>query len=91
MMNQQFFEPVLQGHMPFWFFSTFGLFIVFLVLWTIVWKGLALWHAARLGQKWWFVVLLVVNTAGILEIIYIFAVAKIPRKKLWPVETVAVE
>ena len=52
-------------------------FIIFLVLWSVVWKGLALWHAGRRGQYWWFVILLVVNTAGILEIIYLFFVAKL--------------
>jgi hypothetical protein len=46
-----------------------------LLLWSLAWKGVALWKAARLGHKAWFVVLLVVNTVGILEIIYIFAVA----------------
>ena len=44
--------------------------------WLVVWKGLALWYAARRGQKAWYVILLIVNTLGILEIIYIFAVAK---------------
>ncbi len=48
-----------------------------LSLWTIFWKGLALWHAARRGQPWWFVILLLVNTVGILEIIYLFGVAKV--------------
>ncbi|MEK7607216.1 MAG: DUF5652 family protein [Patescibacteria group bacterium] len=47
-----------------------------LTLWAIPWKGVALWKAARLGQKWWFVALLIVNTAGILEILYIFVFSK---------------
>ncbi|MFZ2167905.1 MAG: DUF5652 family protein [Minisyncoccia bacterium] len=42
-----------------------------IVLWTVFIKGYALWHAARNGQKWWFVALLVVNTIGILEIVYL--------------------
>lgn len=46
-------------------------FILAIVLWTVVLKGFALWHAARGSQKWWFVALLVINTAGILEIIYL--------------------
>ena len=50
-----------------------------LLVWTAVWKGFALWRAARRGQKVWFVILLIVNTLGILEIIYIFAVAKRPK------------
>ena len=46
--------------------------LIFLAaVWTAVLKGFALWHAARAGQTWWFVALLVVNTLGILEIIYL--------------------
>jgi hypothetical protein len=52
------------------------LLIVLAVLWTLVWKGLALWRAAELRQKYWFIAMLVINTLGILEIIYIFLVAK---------------
>jgi len=40
--------------------------------WTLPWKGLALWTAARKGHKLWFVVLLLVNTLAVLEIAYIF-------------------
>jgi len=53
------------------------------VLWSVVWKGLALWHAARRKEPWWFVILLVVNTFGILEIIYLFFVAKLKFKELF--------
>ena len=42
-----------------------------LIVWTIIWKGLALWKAARLKDQVWFWFLLVLNTAGILEIIYL--------------------
>ncbi len=49
----------------------FGLF-----LWSLFWKGLALWHAAKLGQKNWFVVMLILNAAGIVEIVYLFFFAK---------------
>jgi len=56
--------------------------IILVLLWSIAWKALALWHSARRGQYWWFVILLVVNTAGILEIIYLFFVAKLKFKDL---------
>lgn len=58
-------------------------FIVLLVAWSIAWKGLALWHAGRRGQYWWFAILLVVNTLGILEIIYLFVVAQIKPRDLF--------
>lgn len=47
--------------------------LLLLIVWSLVWKGLALWRAAKLNQKVWYVVLLVVNTVGILEIIYLLA------------------
>jgi hypothetical protein len=49
------------------------LFIILAALWTLYWKGLALWKAARSGQKHWFIGLLVINTLGILEIIYLYS------------------
>ena len=51
--------------------SIFIPLILIVVLWTIVLKGYSLWAAARGGQKWWFVALLVINTFGILEIVYL--------------------
>ena len=57
-----------------------GVAFLALAIWSLVWKGAALWKAGRLNQKGWFVVLLVVNTVGILEIIYIFAIAKRQEK-----------
>ena len=50
--------------------------IVLLALWTVPWKGVALWKAARANSKPWFIVLLIVNTVGLLEIIYIFGFSK---------------
>ncbi len=45
--------------------------ILVVLLWTIVLKGYALWSAARGGQKGWFIALLIINTLGILEIVYL--------------------
>ena len=47
-----------------------------ILLWTLFWKGCALWIAVQNNQKKWFVALLVLNTVGILEIIYIFYIVK---------------
>ena len=56
-------------------FPALSLFLV-LLLWSFIWKGIALWKAARNGSKAWYVVMLVVNTVGILEIVYIFFFSK---------------
>lgn len=58
-------------------------FMMPLLIWSLFWKGLALWHAGRRGQPWWFVILIVVNTAGILEIVYLFAILKLKFSKLF--------
>lgn len=50
--------------------------LVILVIWTLIWKGLALWKSSRLNQPIWFVILLVINTIGILEIIYLTLYSK---------------
>lgn len=50
--------------------------ILLVILWTLPWKGVALWKAARNTHKWWFVALLIVNTMAVLEIIYIFFFSK---------------
>lgn len=55
-------------------FGVLGVLVV--AVWSIYWKGMALWHAARKGEKVWFVVLLVVNTVGILEILYLYVFSK---------------
>jgi len=50
--------------------------LIIVVLWTLFWKGYAVWTAVKKDQKVWFVALLIFNTVGILEIIYLFFVAK---------------
>ena len=47
-----------------------------LTFWSLIWKGLALWKSAHNEQRNWFIVLLILNTFGILEIIYIFYFSK---------------
>ena len=60
-----------------------GALIAVILLWSLFWKGLALWHSGRRGQPWWFVIMLVLNTVGILEIIYLFAICKIKFSQLF--------
>ena len=47
------------------------IWLIPLIIWSVIWKGLALWKSARNNQLAWFVVMLVLNTAGILEIVYL--------------------
>jgi len=62
--GEKYFNEMFSGDMGIWLFL--------LIIWSLIWKGLALWKAAREGSKVWFVVLLVLNTAGILDILYLY-------------------
>jgi hypothetical protein len=71
-----FYPQMMAG--SWWGVAGFGFgFLFFLLLaWSLFWKGMALWRAARRGEKVWFLVLLVVNTVGILEILYLYVFSK---------------
>ena len=62
---------------PVW---AFGILVVILI-WSSVWKFLALWKSARKGSVVWFIIFALVNTIGILEILYIFVFSEIKMKK----------
>ena len=49
-----------------------SLALILVLVWSLLWKGWALWKAARRSQKIWFIILLIVNTVGILDILYVF-------------------
>ena len=54
----------------------FSFFWVIILAWSLAWKGMALYRAARRDDRAWFVVLLIVNTAGILDILYLYVFGK---------------
>jgi len=56
--------------------------ILLILLWTLPWKGVALWKAAKNNSKWWFIAILVINTLAILEILYIFIFSKKKARNL---------
>jgi hypothetical protein len=50
--------------------------IIISIIWVLPWKGYALWTASRSGSKKWFIILLILNTFAILDIFYLFYIAK---------------
>lgn len=52
----------------------FGALAVIIAIIVVALKGYALWNAAKRDEKWWFIILLVINTLGILELIYLYFV-----------------
>jgi methionyl-tRNA synthetase len=51
-------------------------FFFIFIAWSLAWKGVALWTAARRGSRTWFIILLIVNTLSILEILYVLFFSK---------------
>ena len=56
--------------------QTLTALILILALWSLIWKGMALWKSAQRKEKWWFIALLLINTVGILEILYLYVFSK---------------
>jgi len=54
--------------------------LIVVQLWDGVWKLIALWKSARKKQLPWFIVLAIINSAGILPILYIFIFSKLDKK-----------
>ena len=72
MMNFNSWDSMMSwGGRP-WMGAGFGL----LAIWSLFWGGLALWKSARNNDRYWFLALLLIHTAGILDILYLFVFAK---------------
>ena len=48
--------------------------VLAVVAWSLGWKAASLWRAARNDSKPWFVALLLSNTMGLLDAVYLFGV-----------------
>jgi len=51
------------------------------IIWSSVWKLIALWHAGRNKQKAWFIWIAIFNTLGILPICYLLCGQKDRNKE----------
>lgn len=70
-------QPLFYGPLA----NTPRILLVVVFIWSFFWKGLSLWHSARNNQKYWYFALLLINTIGILEIIYLsYFQKKVPEK-----------
>lgn len=51
--------------------------LLFVILvWSTAWKIVAIWRASKNNQIYWFVILFLINSIGILDLIYLFRFAK---------------
>lgn len=49
----------------------YSLPFLILMIWSLFWKGWALWKAAQNNQKQWFIAILIINSVGLLELVYL--------------------
>lgn len=49
----------------------FSILLLVITVWSLAWKALGLYHAARNKQRLWFIAILLFNTVGVLEIVYL--------------------
>lgn len=50
--------------------------VLVILVWSLLWKGTALWRASKENQRNWFIALLLLNTIGILDLAYLFYFSK---------------
>ncbi len=69
------YESMMQGFgwggVPWVMSPWMGLTLGVLTIWDAVWKGIGMWKAGRNNQLGWFIAILIVNSVGILPIIYL--------------------
>lgn len=55
--------------------------ITAIVIWDGLWKAFALWHAARNRQLLWFILLVVINSVGLLPMAYLAFFRPVRKKQ----------
>ena len=75
MVDNVFNELAITLGVPLWF-------LIVAIVWSVIWKLLAMWKSAKKNSPIWFVVLAVINTLGILEILYIYVFSEMKTKKV---------
>ena len=86
MMNSPFGYNHMYGGSWFYGFGPgvallYGLIGTILLVVLIALKGYALWTAAKRDEKWWFIAMLILNTVGILEVVYLVFFVKQLHKR----------
>ena len=51
--------------------TNWAIVLAILAIWDTVWRGMALWRSGRNDHQGWFIALLLINSVGILPIIYL--------------------
>lgn len=75
------FDPFMMPRALSLYMGVSILVISLAIVWTAIWKGIALWKSAKHGQMVWFIVMLITSTLGILDIIYILFFQRKERRR----------
>ncbi len=54
--------------------------IIILAIWDMIWKIVAMWYASRDNQKMWYILLAIINSIGVLPILYLLVIRKGVKK-----------
>jgi len=73
-ISSLFLQTSSQLGVPIWILAV-------VVIWSAIWKLLALWKSARKNHIIWFILLAFINTVGILEILYIYIFSDMKSEK----------
>lgn len=64
------------------YFAGQNIQVLLLILgWSLPWKGFAMWRAAKIDHKRWFIAILVLNTMGVVDILYLLFYNKNKNEK----------
>jgi len=55
--------------------------VLVLIIWETIWKAFGLWNSAKYGDKIWFVFMFILNTGGLLPLIYLLLKTDFFKKK----------
>ena len=62
--------------------------IIIAAIWSLPWKGVAMWKAAQNKSVWWFVALLITNTFALLDMLYIFYFSKKQKELISDIDSI---
>lgn len=62
------------------FLLSHPLYFFLIIAWSTIWKGVALWYSAQRRDTGWFIAIFLLNTLGILEIVYLFVFTRLINK-----------
>lgn len=51
--------------------TTWTVILIIGIIWELIWKAAALWRAAQDEHRVWFAVILLLNTLGVIPILYL--------------------